>query len=171
MLQYLRRLELSLKHQYIPLAQYQRKWIFNHKDLPVNELDKPLIKPLTQQSAMKVWDQLISNKCSTPDQLTKGDWPSNNRCWTKTINWMEPWESDDSALPETIAEFIQWPAESLVYFCYEKYQIIETTWQVFSHNWKCFLFFDNGPILVSPENDQALMFTQDGLVKLGKRRK
>jgi hypothetical protein len=68
-----------------------------------------------------------------------------------------------------LAEFIQWPDETTVYFCYEKYQIIETRWDVFVRNWKCFLFFDDGPILISPKQKQAVMFEQSGQYKLGTR--
>ncbi|SQH77587.1 conserved protein of unknown function [Shewanella benthica] len=35
-----------MAHTYILLEQYQRKWIFNHKDLPVTYEDKAFIKPL-----------------------------------------------------------------------------------------------------------------------------
>ena len=45
-----------MAHTYIPLDTYRRKWIFNHKDLPVSDDDKTVILPLTDKSAMLVWN-------------------------------------------------------------------------------------------------------------------
>lgn len=154
---------------YIPLNEFRRKWIFNHQDLPVTDEDKLSIKPLTEKSSMEVWNQWISNKSSRAEQFTKGDWAAKANAWTKTDHWQSAWDSEDNSLPEMLAEFIQWPDETPVYFCYEKYQIIETRWDVFVRNWKCFLFFDDGPILISPKQKQAVMFEQSGQYKLGIR--
>lgn len=151
------------------MENYRRKWIFNHKDLPVTDEDLKQIKALDEKSAMQVWNRWISNKSSCPEYFSKGDWPARSKAWSKTADWQNAWDSDDNALPDTLAEFINWSDETLVYFCYEKYQVIETQWHVFVRNWKCFLFFDNGPILFSPKHDQALMFEQTGCFRLGSR--
>ena len=158
-----------MAYTYIPLETYRRKWIFNHKDLPVTDEDKAYILPLTDKSAMDVWNQWISNKSSCAEQFTKGDWAAKANAWTKTDHWQGVWDSEDSDLPVMLAEFIQWPDETPVFFCYEKYQVIETRWDVFVRNWKCFLFFDDGPILISPKQKQAVMFEQNGQYKLGIR--
>ena len=152
------------------MANYRRKWIFNHQDLPVSEQDICLIKPLDEKSAMQVWNRWISNKSSSADRFTKGDWPARSKAWSKTENWQTAWDEDENILPEGLADFINWSNETTVFFCYEKYQIIETTWEVFVRNWKCFLFFDDGPLLISPKHTQALMFNQDGQYHLGSRR-
>jgi hypothetical protein len=158
-----------LTHTYIPLAQYRRKWIFNHQDLPVCDADKQAILPLTEKSAMEVWNKWISNKSSRAEQFSKGDWPAKASAWSKTDHWQSSWDSEANELPEPLAQFIQWPADTQIYFCYEKYQVIETRWEVFVRNWKCFLFFDDGPLLISPTQKQALMFEQNGQYKLGIR--
>lgn len=65
---------LPLRHcgTHLPsLEQYKRKWIFNHKDLPVSEADKALIKPLDQKSSMEVWNKWISNRSSRSEQFAK----------------------------------------------------------------------------------------------------
>jgi hypothetical protein len=82
---------------------------------------------------------------------------------------MNEWESDDPELPEEVLEHIQWQDDVTVYFCYEKYNVIETKWDVFKRNWKNFLFFDDGPILIGRRREEALWFQTDGSVKLGKR--
>ncbi|ABI71007.1 MULTISPECIES: DUF2947 domain-containing protein [Shewanella] len=158
-----------MSHSYIPFDLYKRKWIFNHKDLPVSDDDKALIKPLTDKSAMEVWDKWISNKSSRAELFEKGDWPIKQDAWAATEHWQSAWDSNDNAMPEAIIAHIQWPDDAVVYFCYEKYQIVETRWDVFVRNWKCFLFFDDGPILISPKHKQALMFLQNGQYKLGVR--
>lgn len=159
-----------MSHTYIPLEQYKRKWIFNHKDLPVTDDDKQAIKPLTEKSAMQIWTRLISDKSTTPDRFTKGDWAANPKAWSKRECWQGAWDSEDNTLPPELDEFIQWPAETVVYFCYEKYQVIETRWDVFVRNWKCFLFFDDGPLLISADSKQAVMFEQCGQFNMGARR-
>jgi hypothetical protein len=156
-------------HTYISFENYKRKWIFNHKDLPVSETDKVMIKPLSDKSAMEVWNKWISNKSSRAEQFAKGDWPVKQDAWSATEHWQAAWDASDNALPEAIIEHIQWSDDTTVYFCYEKYQVIETRWDVFVRNWKCFLFFDDGPLLVSPTQKQALMFEQNGQYKLGTR--
>ncbi|WP_282166735.1 DUF2947 domain-containing protein [Shewanella japonica] len=158
-----------MAHTYIPLDAYKRKWIFNHKDLPVLDTDKALIKPLTDKSAMTVWNQWISNKCNRAELFSKGDWAAKQDAWKQTEHWQSAWDSDDNSLLEPIAEFIDWDDDTQVFFCYEKYQIIETTWAVFARNWKAFLFFDDGPILIAPKKKQAIMFEQNGQYKLGMR--
>ena len=158
-----------MSHTYIPLDQYKRKWIFNHKDLPVSDNDKAAINPLTEKSAMQVWNKLISDKCATPDKFSKGDWPTKPKAWSKSDNWQLAWDAEETELPVGLAGFIHWSDDTRVYFCYEKYQVIETRWDVFVRNWKCFLFFDDGPLLVSKKDRQAVMFHQDGTFSMGSR--
>ncbi|WP_028771661.1 DUF2947 domain-containing protein [Shewanella waksmanii] len=158
-----------MAHTYLPLEQYKRKWIFNHKDLPVSEADKALIKPLDQKSSMEVWNKWISNRSSRTEQFTKGDWAAKGDAWSETDHWQSAWDSEDSSMPEILQLHFDWLEEAPVYFCYEKYQVIETTWGVFARNWKCFLFFDDGPLLISPKKKQAAIFHQSGQYQVGSR--
>jgi hypothetical protein len=82
---------------------------------------------------------------------------------------MEEWESDDAALPADVLEHIDWQDDVTVYFCYEKYNVVETKWSVFKENWKNFLFYDDGPILLGRRRKEALWFASDGSVKLGEK--
>ena len=154
---------------YIPLQEYRRKWIFNHNEIPVSDEDKSIIKPLTEQSAMLVWNTFISKKSIRPDLISKGDWAARSNSWKKEGLWQAAWDSEESALPEPILESIDWEDDTPIFFCYEKYQVIETTWAVFQRNWKCFLFFDDGPLLVSSAEKQAIWFQQNGEFQLGIR--
>ncbi|MGB0893851.1 MAG: DUF2947 domain-containing protein [Parashewanella sp.] len=158
-----------MSHSYIPLDQFKKKWIFNHNELPVSEQDKLMIKPLSDKSSMKLWNMLISNKSSRSDLFSKGDWAARSNSWKKSDQWQTSWDSDTPELPQLLDEYIQWPDDTLVYFAYDKYQLIESTWEVFKRNWKCFLFFDDGPLLISPNFRQAVWFQQDGTYQLGIR--
>lgn len=158
-----------MAHTYIPLDQYQRKWIFNHKDLPVSDDDKAFIKPLDQKSSMEVWNKWISNKSSRAEQFTKGDWAAKTDAWLETDHWQSAWDSEAAELPEILHHHFDWEHDTPIYFCYEKYQVIETRWDVFVRNWKCFLFFDDGPLLISPKKKQAAIFHQSGQYQVGQR--
>ncbi len=78
-------------------------------------------------------------------------------------------EEDELGLPEEVLEHIDWQDDVTVYFCYEKYNVIETKWLIFKNNWKNFLFYDDGPILLARRRKQALWFNSEGKVKLGNR--
>ncbi|KFZ36553.1 hypothetical protein HR45_15580 [Shewanella mangrovi] len=158
---------MSLTYQ--PLEQYRRRWMFNHHELPVSEADALQIKPLTQKSAMDLWNRLVSNKSVSPEEFAKGDWPTRTSTWHQSDEWQAAWDSDDQALPELIAQFIEWPEDAKVFFCYEKYDVIETTWGCFKRNWKCFLFNDNEPLFISSQHRQAVWFHQDGSCDIGLR--
>ena len=69
------------------MENYRRKWIFNHKDIPVSDQDLKLIKPLDDKSAMQLWNRWISNKSNCPERFSKGDWPARAKAWSKTDNW------------------------------------------------------------------------------------
>ena len=84
-------------------------------------------------------------------------------------DWMVSWESDNEALPLGVDEFLSWQDDVTVYFCYEKYNIIETRWSIFKRYWKNFLFYDDGPILIARRRKEALWFDSKGNVRLGHR--
>ncbi|QFU23537.1 DUF2947 domain-containing protein [Shewanella eurypsychrophilus] len=160
---------MNTNNTYISLEQYTRKWIFNHKDLPVTDEDKAFIKPLDQKGSMQVWNKWISNRSSRTEQFSKGDWAAKGDVWTETDDWQSAWDSEDPALPEMFAAHFDWADDAVVYFCYEKYQVIETRWDVFVRNWKCFFFFDDGPLLISPKQKQAALILQNGQYQIGHR--
>ena len=77
--------------------------------------------------------------------------------------------STQSPDAERVAEFIDWQDDVTVYFCYEKYNVIETKWSIFKKHWKNFLFYDDGPILIGRRRKESLWFDSDDKVKLGYR--
>ncbi|WP_194091309.1 DUF2947 domain-containing protein [Vibrio hibernica] len=154
---------------YIPLDEYQRKWIFTHQSLPVPESDLVHIKPITQQRSAHLWIENISKQSPDSDRLSSSDWPSKAGCWIDEIDWSAAWDSDEPDLPQEVLAHIDWQDDVTVYFCYEKYNSIETKWSIFKKHWKNFLFFDDGPILIGRRRSEVLWFSSKGMVKLGNR--
>ena len=154
---------------YIPLDEYQRKWIFTHQSLPIPEEDLVHIKPISQQRAAHLWIENISKQSPDSERLSPSDWPSKVGCWKDEVDWSVAWEADESELPQDILEHLDWQDDVTVYFCYEKYNIIETKWAIFKKHWKNFLFFDDGPILIGRRCSEVLWFNTNGTVKLGHR--
>ncbi|MBD0785536.1 DUF2947 domain-containing protein [Vibrio sp. Y2-5] len=152
---------------YLPLDDYQRKWIFTHQSMPVPEEDLAQIKPMTQLRAAQYWKENLSSQSPDAERFSSQDWPSKAGSWSNEVDWMAEWESDDEALPQAVLEHIDWQDDVTVYFCYEKYNVIETKWSVFKRHWKNFLFYDDGPILLGRRRKEALWFNTNGKVKLG----
>ncbi|PMH46569.1 hypothetical protein BCU68_00530 [Vibrio sp. 10N.286.49.B3] len=154
---------------YITLDEYQRKWIFTHQSMPVPAEDLAKIHPMSQARASQLWQENVSPQSPDADRFSPQDWASKESNWSDTIDWMTEWEADEEALPQGILDFIDWQDDVTVYFCYEKYNVIETKWSVFKKHWKNFLFYDDGPILLGRRRSEALWFDSKGKVKLGKR--
>ncbi|MCV6612355.1 MAG: DUF2947 domain-containing protein [Amphritea sp.] len=155
---------------YLPIEEYRKAWIFRHKDMPVSEADLQQIKPLTEARAAQVWSQQISNEADHPSQFCNDDWANKNATWLETAEWQGIWESDNPELPELIAEHLQWDDSTVVWFCYEREHVIETNWDVFRRNWKNFLFFDDGPLLIGRKRKQVAQFHQTGNFRIGNRK-
>ncbi len=154
---------------YIPLEDYRYRWFFSHKDLPVDSTDLQKIKPIASDSAIQIWQQLISNRANHSELFHKDDWPKLNQTWSETVQWQDAWDGEETGLPRAVLDALNWEPETVVYFCYHSENIIETNWQVFEKNWKNFLFLDDGPILIGKRRAEALQFLDDGQVKIGVR--
>ncbi|EGQ7697009.1 DUF2947 domain-containing protein [Vibrio vulnificus] len=154
---------------YLTLDQYQRKWIFTHSSMPVPQEDLEQIRPMDQARSAQFWKENISAQSPDAERLSSDDWPMKANNWASSIDWMAAWEADEPELPDAITQHIDWQDDVTVYFCYEKYNVIETKWAIFRKHWKNFLFYDDGPILLGRRRQQALWFATNGTVKLGQR--
>ncbi|WP_370301133.1 DUF2947 domain-containing protein [Alkalimarinus coralli] len=152
---------------YIDLSEYRNAWVFRHKDMPVSSEDLAQIKPLSESSAIQLWRQRISKESDHPAEWERGDWAANEDAWPHKALWQKTWDSASPDLPELILEQIDWADNVTVFFCYDSYKIIETNWAVFKRNWKNFLFFDDGPLLIARKKKQAIQFFQNGSFAIG----
>ncbi|CAH0992682.1 hypothetical protein SIN8267_02815 [Sinobacterium norvegicum] len=155
---------------YIPFDEYKKAWVFRHRDLPVSAEDLAAIKPMTPQRSSEVWGLNISELSTEPDHFTNGDWAAAKKTWKVNDRWQEAWDSEESTLPEAVLENIDWDDNTVVYFCYDSDNVIETTWAVFQRCWKNFLFFDDGPLLIGRKRLQVAQFFQNGNVQVGERK-
>ncbi len=156
---------------YTPLEQLKNAWIFKHKSLPISDGDLTKIKPMTKDRANVVWDTFISRQVDHPDFFKKGDWPFDKNNWQEQGKWEGIWDSNEDSLPELITSHIAWDNNTVVYYCSNRDNVIETTWAVFARCWKNFLFMDDGPILIGKKRSQVVQFTSNGYFNIGEKPK
>jgi len=152
---------------YLPLVELKNAWIFKHKSLPITEQDLANIKPMITSRAQVLWDTFISKQVDHPDFFKKGDWPNNDNNWHDKGKWEGIWDSNDPSLPELILENLTWDQNTVVYYCSDRNNVIETTWAVFQRCWKNFLFMDDGVILIGKKRKEAVQFLSNGQFKVG----
>lgn len=153
---------------YIPFEDYKRKWIFIHQSMPIDPADRDAIKPMSALRSGQIWHEYVSRESPTADHFSKGDWQVASGAWQQKIPWQGHWEADED-LPEMFTQFFAWEDNHRIYFCYDKSNIVESTWGMFKKYWKNFLFYDDNPLLVGRKRKEVAMFEQSGAVKLGKR--
>jgi len=155
--------------KYLELEDFDRSWIFRHKDLPLTDDVKAAIKPYTEAVSSQLWNQYISQQAGHPSQFDNADWPNKKGVWQEKASWQEAWDSDENTLPELILSHLDWDDNTNVLFFYDADRVVETTWKVFKAAWKNFLFFDDGPILLGKKRKQAVQFLQIGDFAVGLR--
>lgn len=153
---------------YIPFDDYKRKWIFVHQSMPIDLDDRDDIKPMIAERSSQLWRENVSKDSPTADHFGKGDWAAAPSMWKQEIPWQSHWDEEE-ALPLSFLEHFPWEDNHRVYFCYDKNNIIETSWGLFKKYWKNFLFYDDKPLLLGRKRKEVAMFEQSGVVKLGKR--
>jgi hypothetical protein len=154
---------------YQSLEQLKNAWIFKHKSLPITVADLNKIKPMTSERANVLWDAFISKQVDHPDFFKKGDWPFDKSSWLDQGKWESVWDSDEAELPPLLTEHVSWDNNTVVYFCSNRDNIIETTWAVFKRCWKNFLFMDDGTILIAKKRTEAIQFQSNGIFKIGNK--
>lgn len=155
---------------YIPLEEYNKAWIFRHRDLAIPADKLAEIKPLTAARSEQIWHEHISRQSDHPDFFGQGDWAAAKQSWLEQGSWQSEWDADDHQLPALLAEHLQeWDDNITVFFCYQSDHVIETKWSVFRQHWKNFLFFDNGPLLIGKRRTQVAQFFDNGRYRIGHR--
>jgi hypothetical protein len=154
---------------YTPLEQLKNAWIFKHKSLPISEKDLSKIKPMIKDRANVLWDTFISRQVDHPDLFKKGDWSFDQSNWQDQGKWEGIWDSNEENLPELITTSILWDNNTVVYYCSNRDNVIETTWAVFKRCWKNFLFMDDGCILIGKKRKESVQFNSNGSFKVGNK--
>ena len=154
---------------YIPLEQLKNAWIFKHKSLPIEETDLAKIKPMAKERANVLWDTFISRQVDHPDFFKKGDWPFDKSNWQDQAKWESIWDSNEENLPELITDTLSWDNNTVIYYCSNRDNVIESTWAVFKRCWKNFLFMDDGCILIRKKRKETVQFNSNGNFKVGNK--
>lgn len=152
---------------YISIDELKNAWIFKHKSLPISDNDKLKIKPMSKARANTLWDTSISKKADHPDFFNNNDWPNNQSVWLDNGKWEGIWDSDEPELPEAILSNIPWDNNTVIYYCSNRNNVIETTWLIFKRCWKNFLFMDDGSILIAKKRKEVAQFNSNGYFKVG----
>jgi hypothetical protein len=154
---------------YIPLEQLKNAWIFKHKSLPISDVNLMKIKPMAKERANVLWDTFISRQVDHPDFFKKGDWPFDKSNWHEQGKWESIWDSDEEHLPELITTHLAWDNNTVLYYCSNRDNVIETTWGIFKSCWKNFLFMDDGCLLIGKKRKESVQFNSNGTFKIGSK--
>jgi len=152
---------------YISLDDYKKAWVFRHQDAPVTDQDLALIKPMSHERAAVLWSTMVSREHDHPDFFEKTDWCGNEDNFSQTIHWEAAWEAGAEQLPAEILAHLGWQANTTVYFCIARDNIIETSFDVFKRNWQNFMFLADGSLLLGKKRDEVVQFLETGDAKLG----
>ncbi|MBQ4831965.1 DUF2947 domain-containing protein [Pseudoalteromonas sp. MMG010] len=156
---------------YISLDDYKKAWVFRHKDMPVSAEDAKRIKPMAKERAAVLWSTMVSRVHDHPDFFDTSDWCGLEENFSHDINWQDVWEVSGAALPEEIITHLGWEANTTVYFCMARDNIIETTFDVFKRNWQSFMFLADGSLLIGKKRTTVAQFLETGNAKLGEKPK
>ncbi|WP_352297857.1 DUF2947 domain-containing protein [Pseudoalteromonas sp. 20-MNA-CIBAN-0454] len=154
---------------YITLDDYKKAWVFRHKDMLVSADDAANIKPMSLERAAVLWTTMVSREFDHPDFFDKTDWCGQDESYSQEVNWESAWENGDEQLPEAILAHLDWQANTTVYFCMARDNIIETTFDVFKRNWQNFMFLADGSLLIGKKRNTVVQFLESGMAKLGEK--
>ena len=134
-----------------------KKRVFRHKDLPIIAADAQQIKPMSSERAAVLWSTMVSREHDHPDFFDKTDWCGKEDSFTETINWENAWEAGEEQLPEAILAHLDWEANTTVYFCMARDNII-ASFAVFKRCWQNFMFLADGSLLMGKKRDAVVQF-------------
>ncbi|WP_277054141.1 DUF2947 domain-containing protein [Pseudoalteromonas marina] len=154
---------------YISLDDYRKAWVFRHKDIPVSSDDAAKIKPMSDERAAVLWSTMVSREFDHPDFFDDSMWCGQDKNFNDEVNWEAAWENGDALPPQEILEFLGWEANTTVYFCMARDNVIETTFDVFKRNWQNFMFLADGSLLVGKKRNSVVQFLESGKAKLGEK--
>ena len=146
-------------------------WDFFHDRHPVALADRDLIRPLTDDSAASLWQELVSANLRErhPMLLPQGHWLGN--LTAVGPDWQEFRYRPE--LPDAVAEFLKaqlnWPDAADVFFVWMRERAVRVPWGVFLRAWRGFLFSSEGPFLVRLQSPEFAFFAPTGLMGVGRR--
>jgi len=153
--------------KYISINDY---WSWCFEEPPVSKEDLAQIFPLSKEYCAELWNHYISDKVSClPLAYTEREhWFWNLKYLD--YNYIDDFNNDITTnfIDLLHNNFLCSKDDMVIYFV-NKFDAIETTFDVFLRNWMNFLYEDEHPILFCVSTGFAIMFSPDGGVYGGKR--
>jgi len=144
--------------EYTQLKNHPDLEYFTDQDILVPEEYREKIRPLSKNSAEIFWKNNISSHNKHTMLLNEKDW-FNELNLKEIAHWQEDWNSNNySRITNVLRNHVSWEEDTIVYFCWNNFNIMETTWGVFTKYWINFLFDDEAPILISKEKNELFTF-------------
>ena len=144
-------------------------WYFFDPDLLLPDTLRSQIMPLEREAALAFWAEFVSAVPHErhPMALPARHWLDNRDL--RGPNWQPSWNNPSDQDP--IADFLQgrilWPDDAEVFFVWGHDYIVKTTWGIFLKAWRCFLFDDEGPFLISLGRPEFVQFGPGGSLAIG----
>lgn len=124
-------------------------WMFTDDTIGMSDADLGKLHFLRESYALVIWASTIR------PFLQRMDYSASQR-----FDWEEEWDDSRSQFPSSILPQDAASPEDMLYFAWSPRMAVETTWAVFRRNWKCFLFHDEGPVLLV--GGRLVQFLPDG---------
>ena len=153
--------------EYSDIRHYGELWMFTDPEIPVDEDELDFIKPLTEESSIRLWNEMFSEKLWHAVLLEKEGWTGKNIKWESEYSWLLDW-NDNKPCPPILDQICR-SEEAIVYFAWGRHGTYETIWRIFKKYWLNFLFNDEGPILFSLDDDWIVQFFPSQILQIGKR--
>jgi hypothetical protein len=150
--------------KFVPLEEYDGAWYFlgAGDDEPyVTAEDLQYIKPLTKEYSRQLWCKYVSSRGWHLMLLHERDWPRRGRVlYTFSAN-TSPRADDVEQLyfVEQLSKWLELQSTERVIFFWGKNSGIQTTWSMFLRYWTCYMFDNEGCILIIPVTTKAVIIS------------
>jgi hypothetical protein len=155
---------------YRPL-DVEKDYAFFHPKAPVPEAALSLIRPLDEGYCRSIWSKYVRSAVGHWRLLENGTWVHDILERGFRFRWVDDWnKGEHERVSEFLGEHVGWPDDTKVFLLWGERTGIETTWRVFLDNWISFLFEDEWPILLTPDDSKAIVFAPGANLYIGERR-
>ena len=153
---------LNNDSKYIDMKQFGGNWFFYIDDMRY-------IKPLSKEYSILLWGQNV-NSCKRHFALFNNDDKMALSLVKMDYNWEDDLRNNSyENLIGYLNRIILYNPHDIIIVFWSKECAVETSWRIFLKHWANFFFDDDGVVLVNKTDENILVFTDDGLLRVGKR--
>lgn len=156
------------------LEKYNYKSIIDHPFCQIvssseienwRELLDNKIKLLSEDSSKQLWKDIFN--CVEERRFFPSDhWINKNEWCQLGINWL-PFYNDDQAQPvaNELKRLATYSLDSSVFYFKDPFEVIETTWNLFTDYWMLFFEYDDESYIWSQFSNDLLLVTPLGGIR------